>query len=322
MSDETMHDRRGEDLYREVLTPDFAVREANSDGTDTPTLTGHFAVTNQWTEINSIYEGRFMERFAPGAFKKTLRERGDKIKVLFQHGRDPQIGDKPLGAIRDVREDNQGAYYEVPLLDAPYVRETLLPGLRAGLYGASFRFQVETEAQTDHPDPSEHNPRGLPERTVKEARVMEFGPVTFPAYEGASADVRSAMRSLTDSFRSPSVEAVRQRMLDTPEQRMQFFDHLMGIDAYRAEFFALMVDDPNELRAMVRDYLDARSDDAKKDAVAPLEAGAETRNAPSHSDLGSRDSRPLSVLPRKENRSWHLSPSRGSRSASKRFEID
>jgi hypothetical protein len=36
----------------------------------------------------------------------------------------------------------------------------------------------------------------LKERTVKEARLMEFGPVTFPAYAGATAGVRS----LTDDF--------------------------------------------------------------------------------------------------------------------------
>jgi HK97 family phage prohead protease len=82
-----------------------------------------------------------MERIAPGAFKKTFREQPRPMRVLFQHGMDPQVGDKPLGPIRDLREDETGAYYEVPLLDASYVRDQVLPGLRAGLYGASFRFR-------------------------------------------------------------------------------------------------------------------------------------------------------------------------------------
>jgi phage head maturation protease len=43
---------------------------------------------------------------------------------------------------------------------------------------------------------SSYNPTGLPERTITEAKVMEFGPVTFPAYEGATAGVRS----LTDWY--------------------------------------------------------------------------------------------------------------------------
>jgi hypothetical protein len=30
----------------------------------------------------------------------------------------------------------------------------------------------------------EYNPKGMPERTITEAKVFEFGPVTYPAYEG------------------------------------------------------------------------------------------------------------------------------------------
>ena len=48
----------------------------------------------------------------------------------------------------------------------------------------------------DKPKVSAMNPRGLPERTVSEAAVREFGPVTFPAYEGATA----GLRSMTDEF--------------------------------------------------------------------------------------------------------------------------
>ena len=43
---------------------------------------------------------------------------------------------------------------------------------------------------------SDYNPKGLPERTVRDLHMPEFGPVTFPAYPGATA----GMRSLTDRF--------------------------------------------------------------------------------------------------------------------------
>lgn len=160
-----------------------------------PTLFGHFAVFNRWTEINSFFEGHFLERIAPGSFRKTFKENRDRIRALFQHGRDPQIGDKPLGPIEELREEEAGAYYEVPMLDTAYNRE-LIPGLEAGLYGASFRFEVMREDFDEEPEVSADNPKGLPERTLKEVRLHEFGPVTFPAYAEATADVRS----LTDHF--------------------------------------------------------------------------------------------------------------------------
>lgn len=191
-----MADKRPmDDLCRAVMFAPTLERADGADPATMPTLTGRFAVFNQWTEINSIFEGRFLERMAPGAFKKTIREGRDGMRVLFQHGQDPQIGDKPLGPIKDLREDAEGAYYEVPLLDTGYVRE-LIPGLEQNLYGASFRFRVVKEEVVEQPEPSDYNPTGLPERTVKEAQVKEFGPVTFPAYEGATAGVRS----LTDEF--------------------------------------------------------------------------------------------------------------------------
>jgi hypothetical protein len=46
------------------------------------------------------------------------------------------------------------------------------------------------------PRASAYNPNGLPE-PITEARVLEFGPVTFGAYDAATAGARS----LTDRFR-------------------------------------------------------------------------------------------------------------------------
>ena len=154
------------------------------------TLLGHFAVFNRWTEIHSIFEGDFMERIATGAFTSTFAHDRGGMRVTFNHGRDPYLGDKVLGPIETLREDDVGAFYTVPLLSTDYNRE-LEPGLRAGVYGSSFRFTVERESIDHEPEPSSYNPTALPERTILEAKVMELGPVTFPAYEGATAGVRS-----------------------------------------------------------------------------------------------------------------------------------
>lgn len=194
-----------DNLVRSVM-PGVELRHDTDD--ELPTMTGHFAVFNEWTEIQSAYEGRFMERVAPGAFKRTFETKRDKIRVLFQHGQDPQIGDKPLGRVKTLEEDDSGAYYEVPMLNTSYNRD-LLPGLEAGLYGASFRFRVMEDDLKKRPKPSAHNPEGLPERTIKDADVMEFGPVTFPAYAGASAGVRSETDDYIRRLVVPECEEIR-----------------------------------------------------------------------------------------------------------------
>lgn len=211
-----------DDLVRAMFPAVELRAAAEPDGM--PTLAGHFAVFDRWTEIDSVWEGRFLESIAPGSFRKTFAENRNAMRVLFQHGRDPQVGDKPLGPIEVLEEDETGARYEVPLLDTGYVRE-LVPGLEAGLYGASFRFTVMKEEYEQRPKPSAHNPEALPERTIKEARVAEFGPVTFPAYPDATAGVRS----LTDAY-------VFDRFVREPERLAEV------LTALRAERAALPSD--------------------------------------------------------------------------------
>ena len=205
-----------DNLVRAVF-PGVELREA---GDGLRTMTGHFAVFDQWTEINSVFEGRFLERISPGAFAKTFNEGRAGIRSLFQHGQDPHIGNKPLGPIQRLEEDSTGAYYEVGLLDTSYNRD-LLPGLEAGLYGASFRFSVTREDVNNKAKKSAMNPDAIPERTIREAQVMEFGPVTFPAYKGATAGVRS----MTDAF-------TLKAFTDDPAALRTLLDYNEGLDPH------------------------------------------------------------------------------------------
>lgn len=271
MSDITARPQR-DNIIRAVM-PGVELRDAG-DGETGPVLFGHFARFNEWTEIRSMWEGEFMERFAPGAFKKTIRESQARMRVLFQHGQDPEVGDKPIAAITALREDDEGAYYEAPLFDG--LPALVMDGLRAGQYGASFRFSVVREERNDDPGVSDHNPYGLPERTVKEAKVAEFGPVTFPAYEGATAGVRS----LTDDF-------------------------IMG--CFRS--------DPDRLREMFDRAADLQQQDTQQDAPSADDAAPDTdagehladerRETPAEPPL--RDRRPIYGTRRKEtSKPWLL----------------
>jgi HK97 family phage prohead protease len=255
-----------DNLVRAIM-PGLELRAEAEGESDGSTLFGHFSIFNRWAEIDSFWEGHFLERVAPGAYKKTFREQ--RPKVLFQHGMDPELGDRAIASPDVLREDETGAYYEARLFDG--FPSLILEGLRAGEYGASFRFSVMREEWVEEPGESEHNPRGLPERTLKELRVSEFGPVTFPAY----ADATAGVRSLTDEFiigratREPERLRSLLRYLDAREQ-----NHREGTD-------------PNESQDP------APPQDRAEDQPHPVE--------------GRRDSKPTGLygLPQ-ENKSWRL----------------
>jgi phage head maturation protease len=179
------------DIFR-AFQPSLELIER--DGGDPPSLNIKFAVFERWAEINSAFEGRFMERIAPGAFKKTIRENLSNIKVLLSHGKDPSLGMTVLGSIDSLREEADGPIARVNLFRS--VPQLLLDGLRAGVYGASFRAKPIKEDVNYMAGRSDYNPNGLPEVTRQEVRLVDFGPTPFPQYDGTSV----VMRSMTDEL--------------------------------------------------------------------------------------------------------------------------
>lgn len=169
-------------------------RAATAGGAEDGVMFGHFARFNEWTEIHSWFEGDFLERVAPTAFDRQFKD-SSRIRCLYEHGRDSQIGNKPLGVADVLRADAKGAYYEVSLFDVPYVND-IKPALRAKQLGASFRFSIVKESVVIPRVPTAHNPQKLPERTLEDLDVPEFGPCTFGAYAGAT----SGLRSITDDY--------------------------------------------------------------------------------------------------------------------------
>jgi len=184
---ETLSDAPRDNLARSVP---FHLERAD-DGGDGLTLRGHGAVFNEWTTIDS-WEGRFREQLAPGAFRKTLRENGSRVKLQFDHGQHPLIGSLPIGAIRELKEDDHGLFVEARLTDNWLVEPVRDAIANESIDGMSFRFSVVNE-RWDKFDSE------LPERTITEVKLMELGPVVFPAYPTTDVGVRSLelVRSLT-----------------------------------------------------------------------------------------------------------------------------
>jgi HK97 family phage major capsid protein len=174
---------------------------------DGKTLFGRLAPVNEWAEIRSVREGHFLERHAPGAFSKTFKETTPKI--LFQHGRDNLLGDRIIAQPIELGEDEVGPFYRAELLDG--LDPLLVEGLKRNLYGSSHTFQAVREDKMVYPkEPTAWNPDMLPERTIREVRVPEMGPVTWPAYLGSA----TSARSLSDEFALSDVAAQPERLAD------------------------------------------------------------------------------------------------------------
>jgi HK97 family phage prohead protease len=178
--------------------------EAVGDGR---TIDGYGAVFNSPTRIAS-WEGEFDEVIAPGAFRKSLREGTPRMQ--FDHGHHPLLGSLPIGRWETVEEDERGLHV-VGRLSDNWLVEPFRDAIRDGAVdGMSFRFSVVREEWTDKDgrkvaDADLENllwygagDRGPLLRTLKEVRVSEVGPVTWPAYEDTSVGVRSASSTVID----------------------------------------------------------------------------------------------------------------------------
>jgi HK97 family phage prohead protease len=187
-----------------------------SDGTDLGLLAGYPIVFDTWTEINSWWEGNFLERIADVSLDWTLSRYGDRVKVMFNHGYDFQIGDKPLGKPQRQEPMDYGMWAETPMSNTSYNRDLAELIRDKALDGQSFRFDVideEWHAYDEDDDLPDYNPKGLEERTIIKLRLYEHGPVTFPAYEATTLGLRSAgevaaWRSGNEQVRSELIRAV------------------------------------------------------------------------------------------------------------------
>lgn len=167
-------------------------REDSEPG-DGRTVVGYPVVFNTWTEIDS-WDGPFLERVDPKAANRTLKNNFDQIQFMFNHGFNFALEQTPIGKYRSIVPDEKGAYAEARLVPAG-VNEMIdtvaeLIDMRA-IHGQSFRFSVTREEWNDDPGPSAWNPRGIPERTIKEFRWYESGPVTYPAYQATTVALRN-----------------------------------------------------------------------------------------------------------------------------------
>lgn len=186
------------DLCRSV--PFTTARSESDEPNDGRTLSGYAAVFNTPTRIDS-WEGTFDEVIAPGAFRKSLKERTPRMQ--FDHGMHPLIGSIPIGRFTVLEEDSTGLRVEGRLTDNWLIQPVRDAIAEESIDGMSFRFSVIREEWTDNKGKKLSEAelfellwdgggeRGPLQRTLKEVRMSEAGPVVWPAYEATSVGVRS-----------------------------------------------------------------------------------------------------------------------------------
>ena len=151
--------------------------EIRSEG-DGNTFVGYAAMFNVPSEPLP-----FVERIAPGAFGKSLRQRSKDVRLYINHNSDMVLASKRSGTLR-LTEDDRGLRVEADLPDTTAARD-LKALMDSGVVSTmSFGFTVPRGGDKWSGD-------GM-ERTLTGINLHEVSVVTgFPAYPQTTAAVRS-----------------------------------------------------------------------------------------------------------------------------------
>ena len=169
-------------IERRFTAEPFEVRVAAGDASKT-TITGRAVIYNSWTQIGPDSWG-WEERIAPGALTGSL---GNKdIYATFNHDADNLLGRVSNDTLRMTDSEDALTVEIDPNLDTEIGRQLIAFVERQDVRGMSFAFSVQgykmeyAKKKTD-----------MDRMTITEATLYELGPVTNPAYQETSAQLRS-----------------------------------------------------------------------------------------------------------------------------------
>ena len=149
-----------------------------------PKIIGHAAMFDQLSE--PLFD--FREKIAPGAFAKSIKK--DDIRALFNHDANYPLGRNKAGTLK-LKEDDQGLAIEIDPPQTQWARDLQESIRRGDISQMSFGFTVVK-------DEWEHNKGKESIRTLKEVKLYDVSPVTFPAYQQTSVKVRDYINALKE----------------------------------------------------------------------------------------------------------------------------
>lgn len=166
------------DVQRRNLPTGFEMRGDAGSGA---TLIGHAAVF----DVETTIMGMFREKISPGAFKKTIKE--SDVRGLFNHDPNFVLGRNKAGTLR-LSEDKTGLAYEIDLPDTQAAKDLYTSIERGDISQSSFAFKIIKEVRTE---PDEDAGETMPLFDIKETRLYDVSPVTYPAYDETDVSAHS-----------------------------------------------------------------------------------------------------------------------------------
>lgn len=170
-----------EEKLKEVRCWDLkglTLRVLRKDDDSLPKVEGYAAVFNKDSE-----DMGFIERIAPGAFKKALKT--SDVRALFNHDSNIILGRTSAGTL-ELKEDKKGLMMSVTPPDTQLVRDMVLSPIERGdITQQSFGFTVKSDEWKEIDGK-------VPIRTITEiGELFDVSPVTFPAYPDTAVALRS-----------------------------------------------------------------------------------------------------------------------------------
>ena len=153
-----------------ISTVDFEIRAIE----DKLNFSGYAAVFNSDSQPLP-----FIERIAPGAFKRSLQSRND-VKLLWNHDAGEVLASTRAGTMR-LFEDSMGLRVEADLAPTTRGKDLSILMQRGDINKMSFAFKVQKDSWSSDGQV----------RTLESVRLLEVSIVTWPAYEASDAQVRS-----------------------------------------------------------------------------------------------------------------------------------
>ena len=143
------------------------------------------------------------EKIAPGAFTEAIGK--SDVRALWNHDPNYVLGRTKNGTLQ-IREDEQGLFYDVTPPDAQWARDLVESIKRGDVDQSSFAFTVDVEQWDESGNP-------VVRTIVKVRELFDVSPVTYPAYPTATSGVRS-LQDVAKEHKAASAPKASEHLRD------------------------------------------------------------------------------------------------------------